>query len=85
VLLVHRQVVRQPRPLGEEEAGDRLARDVHEPRDLPSHGRLDRVERRHHVVAEDDVRRVVRRIRDRGGVDDGVLPADDRERVAGVG
>ena len=47
--------------------------------------RLEQVERGHQVVAEDDVRRVVDRLRDRGGVDDRVAAARERVRGAGVG
>ena len=51
----------------------------------PAHGRLDRVERRHQVVVEDDVRRVAGRLGDRRGVDHRVVAAHDREGRAGVG
>ena len=85
VLLVDRDVVGQERALGEEVARDGLARDVHEAADAGADRRLERVERRHQVVGEHPVRRVVRRVGDRGGVDDGVVAAHDREGVAGVG
>ena len=58
---------------------------MHEPRDAPAHRRLERVERAHEVVVEDGVRRVLRRLGDRRGVDDGVVAADERVGVAGVG
>src|SRR4051812_7045994 len=47
--------------------------------------RLERVERRQQVVREDRVRRVVLGVGYRRRVDHGVVPADHRERVAGVG
>ena len=47
--------------------------------------RLDEVERRHQVVAEDLVRRVARRLGQRRAVDDHVLAADDGEGVARIG
>ena len=85
MLLVDRHVVGQEGPLGKEEAGDGLAGDVDEPRDAEADRGLEHVERRHQVVLEDHVRRVLRRVGDRARVDDGVDASDDRERVARVG
>ena len=84
MLLVDRHVVGQERALGEEEPRDRLARDVDEPPDAEPDRGLEDVERRHQVVLEDHVRRVLRRVGDRAGVDDRVDAADDRERVSRV-
>jgi len=85
VLLVDRRVVGEERALGEEEAGHRLARDVDEARDAEAHRGLERVEGRHQVVLEHGVRRVVLRVGQRGGVDDGVVAAHHGVGVAGGG
>ena len=83
--LVDRDVVGQEAALGEEEAGHGLARDVDDaPRPEPDRG-LQHVERRHQVVAEHRVGRVLRRLGDGGGVHHGVMAAHDRVRVAGIG
>ena len=88
MLLVDRQVVGLERTVREDEARHRLAREVDEPVHAPRDRGLQHVERAQQVVAEDDVRRVVDRLRDRGGVDDDVATPDERvggSRVGEVG
>ncbi len=58
-----RQVLRSEGPMGEDEARDGLAREVHESPCAGRDRRFEHVERNHDVVAEDDVRRVVDRLR----------------------
>ena len=79
------QVVGLERPVREDEARHRLAREVDEAPRARGDRRLEHVERAQHVVAEDDVRRVVDRLRDRGRVDDDVAAARERVRGARVG
>ena len=58
--------------------GTRLAREVHEPPRAGGDRGFEHVERAHDVVAEDDVRRVVDRLRYSRRVHDGVAVASER-------
>jgi hypothetical protein len=75
----------EERPLRERHPRDGLRGDVDEAVHAHAHARLDQVERREQVVREDLVRRVARRLGQRGAVDDDVGAAHRRERVAGIG
>ena len=85
VLLVDRNESGRYGRSGKKKPGHGLAGEVARSAGPQRTRGLERVERRHQVVAEDDVRRVLGRLGDRGGVDDRVVAADDGERVAGVG
>ena len=78
VLFVDGKVVRLERPLGEDEPGNGLAREVHEPAHAGCDRRFEHVERAHDVVPEHDVWWVVNRLRDRRRVHDGITVACER-------
>ena len=77
MVLVDRQIVGAEQAVGEDEPGT-VSLEKLTNRPTGRDRRLEHVERAHHVVAEDDVRRVVHRLRDGGGVDDDLTAARER-------
>src|ERR1700677_1983576 len=82
---VDRGIFRKERLFGKAKSRHGLTRYVHEPNYPKANSRFENVKRRHQIVAKHDVRRVVQRVGDRGGVHDGFGTTYDSECFASIG